>query len=90
MKTVFFNLCWQNNIDTLLPYTPFIRNHFLAVIINIQKKYDSQTKPYYAASRLWVDAIIDPKDTRKWISFGIEAANNNPAKEEYKTGVIQT
>ena len=60
------------------------------LFINIQKKYDSQTKPYYAASRLWVDAIIDPKDTRKWISLGIEAANNNPAKEEYKTGVIQT
>ena len=34
LKTVFFNLCWQNNIDTLLPYTPFIRNHFLAVIFN--------------------------------------------------------
>ncbi len=60
------------------------------LLINIQKKYDSQTKPFYAASRLWVDAIIDPKDTRKWISLGIEAANNNPAKEEYKTGVIQT
>ena len=60
------------------------------LLINIQKKYDSQTKPYYAASRLWVDAIIDPKDTRKWISLGIEAAINNPAKEEYKTGVIQT
>ena len=60
------------------------------LLINIQKKYDSQTKPYYAASRLWVDAIIDPKDTRKWISLGIEAANNNPAKKEYKTGVIQT
>ena len=60
------------------------------LLINIQNKYDSQTKPYYAASRLWVDAIIDPKDTRKWISLGIEAANNNPAKEEYKTGVIQT
>ena len=60
------------------------------LLINIQNKYDSQTKPFYAASRLWVDAIIDPKDTRKWISFGIEAANNNPAKEEYKTGVIQT
>ena len=60
------------------------------LLINIQNKYDSQTKPFYAASRLWVDAIIDPKDTRKWISLGIEAANNNPAKEEYKTGVIQT
>ena len=56
----------------------------------IKKKYDSQIKPYYAASRLWLDAIIDPKDTRKWISLGIEAANNNPMIEDYKTGVLQT
>jgi acetyl-CoA carboxylase carboxyltransferase component len=56
----------------------------------IKKKYDSQIKPYYAASRLWLDAIIDPKDTRKWISIGIEAANNNPKTEDYKTGVLQT
>ena len=56
----------------------------------IKKKYDSQIKPYYAASRLWLDAIIDPKDTRKWISIGIEAANNNPITEDYKTGVLQT
>ena len=60
------------------------------LLINIQNKYNSQTNPYYAASRLWLDAIIDPKDTRTWISLGIEAANNNPLKEEYKTGVIQT
>ena len=57
---------------------------------NIKKRYDDQTKPYYAASRLWIDAIIDPKDTRKWISMGIEAANKNPEIKEYKTGVIQT
>jgi acetyl-CoA carboxylase carboxyltransferase component len=56
----------------------------------IKNKYDSQIKPYYAASRLWLDAIIDPKDTRKWISIGIEAANNNPKIEDYKTGVLQT
>ena len=56
----------------------------------IKKKYDTQTKPYYAASRLWLDAIIDPKDTRKWISLGIEAANNNSIIEDYKTGVLQT
>ena len=56
----------------------------------IKKKYDAQIKPYYAASRLWLDAIIDPKDTRKWISIGIEAANNNPIIEDYKTGVLQT
>ena len=57
---------------------------------NIKKRYDDQTKPYYAASRLWIDAIIDPKDTRKWISMGIEAANKNPEIMEYKTGVMQT
>ena len=57
---------------------------------NIKKRYDDQIKPYYAASRLWIDAIIDPKDTRKWISMGIEAADKNPEIKEYKTGVIQT
>jgi acetyl-CoA carboxylase carboxyltransferase component len=57
---------------------------------NIKRKYDSQIKPYYAASRLWLDAIIDPKDTRRWISMGIEAANNNSITKDYKTGVIQT
>lgn len=56
----------------------------------IHKKYEAQTKPYYAASRLWIDAIIDPAETRNWISMGIEAADNNPEKKEYKTGVIQT
>ena len=57
---------------------------------NIKRKYDSQIKPYYAASRLWLDAVIDPRETRKWISMGIEAANNNSTIEDYKTGVIQT
>jgi acetyl-CoA carboxylase carboxyltransferase component len=51
-------------------------------------KYDAQTTPYYAAARLWVDAIIDPRDTRRWISMGIEAANNSPV-EKFNPGVIQ-
>jgi acetyl-CoA carboxylase carboxyltransferase component len=51
-------------------------------------KYDAQTTPYYAAARLWVDAIIDPRDTRRWISMGIEAANNAPV-EKFNPGVIQ-
>lgn len=55
----------------------------------IKSRYDHQTSPEYAASRLWVDAIIDPKDTRKWISMGIEAANNAPI-EKFNVGVIQT
>ncbi len=56
----------------------------------IKSRYDEQTSPYYAASRLWLDAIIDPKDTRTWISMGIEAANQAPAEKPYNVGVIQT
>ena len=56
----------------------------------ITDRYDRQTSPYYAASRLWVDAIIDPLETRKVISMGIEAANNSPIKEAYNPGVIQS
>jgi acetyl-CoA carboxylase carboxyltransferase component len=54
----------------------------------IKARYDSQTTPYYAAARLWVDAIIDPRDTRRWISMGIEAADNSPV-EKFNVGVIQ-
>jgi 3-methylcrotonyl-CoA carboxylase beta subunit len=56
----------------------------------IKDRYDSQTSPYYAASRLWLDAIIDPVDTRKWVSMGIEAANHAPITKRYNVGVIQT
>jgi len=56
----------------------------------ITEKYDEQTSPYYGASRLWVDAIIDPLETRNVISMGIEAANNAPIKEAYNPGVIQS
>ena len=56
---------------------------------DIKSKYDEQTTPYYAAARLWVDAIIRPEETRKVISMGIEAANNAPI-ERFNPGVIQT
>ena len=59
------------------------------LLASIQAKYDDQTSPYYAASRLWVDAIIDPRETRKVISMGIEAANNAPM-EPFNVGVLQT
>jgi 3-methylcrotonyl-CoA carboxylase beta subunit len=49
-----------------------------------------QTTPYYAASRLWLDAIIDPLDTRKVISMGIEMANHAPITKAYNVGVLQT
>ncbi len=56
----------------------------------IKDRYDSQISPYYAASRLWVDAIIDPIDTRKHISMGIEMANHKKAERAYNVGNIQT
>jgi len=56
----------------------------------IKSRYDEQTSPYYAASRLWVDAIIDPLETRKVISMGIEAANHRPIEKPYNVGVLQT
>ena len=60
-----------------------------ALYNEIKGRYDKQTTPQYAAARLWVDAIIDPLDTRQWISMGIEAANNAPV-EKFNVGVIQT
>jgi acetyl-CoA carboxylase carboxyltransferase component len=56
----------------------------------ITDRYTAQTSPYYAASRLWVDAIIDPVDTRKVLSMGIEMANHAPITKAYNVGVIQT
>lgn len=56
----------------------------------IKSRYDDQTSPYYAAARLWTDAIIDPLDTRKWISMGIEAANHAPITKPFNMGVLQT
>lgn len=55
----------------------------------IKAKYDKQVSPYYAAARIWTDAIIDPLDTRKWISMGIEAANHAPIEKPFNLGVIQ-
>ena len=55
----------------------------------IKARYDAQTSPYYAAARLWTDAIIDPLETRTWISMGIEAANHAPIEKKFNLGVIQ-
>jgi acetyl-CoA carboxylase carboxyltransferase component len=55
----------------------------------IRGRYTKQTSPFYAAARLWVDEIIDPKMTRKLISDGLRAANNNPHLTDFKTGVFQ-
>lgn len=56
----------------------------------ITDRYNSQTTPFYAASRLWVDGIINPLETRKVISMGIEAANQSPIKRQFNVGIIQT
>ena len=56
----------------------------------ITDKYNSQISPYYAAARLWLDAVIDPLETRSWISMGIEAADHAPITRPYNVGVIQT
>jgi 3-methylcrotonyl-CoA carboxylase beta subunit len=56
----------------------------------ITAKYNEELSPYYAASRLWVDGVIDPLETRKVISMGIEAANHAPITEKFNVGVIQT
>ncbi len=55
----------------------------------IMSKYDKQTHAYYAAARLWTDAVINPLETRKWISLGIAAANHAPIKKKFNMGILQ-
>ena len=55
----------------------------------IKGRYETQTTPYYAAARLWVDEIIDPVETRRVISEGIHAADHNPDMDELRVGVFQ-
>jgi len=60
-----------------------------AMFEEIKSRYDNQLSPYYAAARLWTDGIIDPLETRKVISMGIEAANHRPLEERFNVGAIQ-
>ncbi|QCE42684.1 acyl-CoA carboxylase subunit beta [Psychroserpens sp. NJDZ02] len=55
----------------------------------IKSRYDDQVSPYYAAARIWTDGVIDPLDTRTWISMGIEAANHAPIEKQFNMGVLQ-
>ncbi len=59
------------------------------ILQTITDRYKEQISPYYAAARLWTDAIIDPSDTRHWISAGIHAANQAPIEKQFNLGVIQ-
>ena len=56
---------------------------------NIKSRYDQQISPYYAAARIWTDAVINPLDTRTWVSMGIEAANHAPIQRKFNLGIIQ-
>ncbi|MFD2562233.1 acyl-CoA carboxylase subunit beta [Aquimarina rubra] len=60
-----------------------------ALFDKIKARYDKQISPYYAAARIWTDGIIDPLDTRKWVSMGIEAADHAPIEKPFNLGVIQ-
>ncbi len=60
-----------------------------ALYNKIKARYDRQISPYYAAARIWTDGIIDPLETRKVISMGIEAANHSPIEKKFNLGVIQ-
>jgi len=55
----------------------------------IKTRYDNQISPYYAASRIWTDAVINPLETRTWISMGIEAANHAPIEKKFNLGILQ-
>ncbi|MDA9228097.1 acyl-CoA carboxylase subunit beta [Flavobacteriales bacterium] len=55
----------------------------------IKLRYDEQISPYYSAARIWTDAVINPLDTRKWVSMGIEAANHAPIEKQFNMGVLQ-
>ena len=56
---------------------------------NIKSRYDNQISPYYAAARIWTDGVINPLDTRTWVSMGIEAANQAPIDRKFNLGVVQ-
>ena len=55
----------------------------------IKSRYDAQVSPYYAAARIWTDAVINPLDTRTWVSMGIEAADHAPIQKQFNMGILQ-
>jgi acetyl-CoA carboxylase carboxyltransferase component len=60
-----------------------------ALFDKIKSRYDNQISPYYAAARIWTDAVINPLDTRTWVSMGIEAANHAPIEKKFNLGILQ-
>jgi len=70
--------------------TEYSEEEEAALLKEIKDRYDRQTTPYYAAARMWVDEIIDPRSTREWLSRGLEIADLNPDIPVFNPGVIQT
>jgi acetyl-CoA carboxylase carboxyltransferase component len=60
-----------------------------ALYDKIKSRYDNQISPYYAAARIWTDGVINPLETRTWISMGIEAANHAPIEKKFNLGLLQ-
>ena len=60
------------------------------LVESVRATYEHQSDPRYAAARLWVDAIIDPAQTRDALLWALEAAALNSEVKELKTGVLQT
>jgi len=56
----------------------------------IKSTYDAQADPRYGAARMWVDAIIDPADTRRVLQMALEACALNPEVARFNPGVLQT
>jgi acetyl-CoA carboxylase carboxyltransferase component len=61
-----------------------------ALLADIQKRYTGAMAPAYGAARLWLDAIIEPEETRGVLIQALEMSANNPDLPEYRTGVLQT
>ena len=89
--TITDNYSWLENIKSteVRNWVKEQNNLSQLHLKEITDKYNAQTSSYYAAARLWVDEIIDPVETRRVISEGLNAANHNPDIKEFKTGVFQ-
>jgi acetyl-CoA carboxylase carboxyltransferase component len=61
-----------------------------ALLADIRKRYADAMDPRYAAARLWVDGILDPRDTRRVVGRCLALAAQNPELGEFRTGVLQT
>ena len=89
-KAITIKEIWNQHLAALKKQGKKITEQQEAELLSsIKEKYDEQVSPYYAAARLWTDGVINPLETRTWISMGIEAANHAPIEKDFNLGVIQ-